>query len=219
GKSSLFNRLVKERRALVSATPGTTRDVVERAVLLKGRSITFFDTAGERSTPGPVEVDGLELAHSLLGEMDLVLVVVPLHRVPDELELAALDRSEGLARLRVGTHLDLLDSEPSAGRVDVAVSNATGEGLADLQEAILLALVETPDPHMTMVATSQRQHELFGCMAGHLGQASEALTGHLGPAVAAEEVTRALLRLDELTGVDAREGVLDRLFSRFCIGK
>ena len=100
GKSSLFNHLVGVERALVSARPGTTRDVVERAVLLEGLDITFMDTAGEGGTDDPLEAAGVALGRSLSEDADLILVVVPMNRAPDA-TTAAIFRSNAVLRSAV----------------------------------------------------------------------------------------------------------------------
>ena len=218
GKSSLFNHLVGAERALVSDTPGTTRDVIERSVLIDGMDVTFLDTAGEGGTDDPIEAAGVALGRALSAEADLVLVVVPSHRSPGPAVEALLERTEGLPRLLVGT---FSDQEPAAEMVDVEyrVSNTDETGIRDLRQAVRAAIGSEATQGQAAVLTSQRQHDLYRSVARHSGDAALALLGALGPAVAATEVVLAIERLGELAGIDAREAVLDRLFSRFCIGK
>jgi tRNA modification GTPase len=115
----------------------------------------------------------------------------------------------------VGTHLDLASSLPG---VDCAISNTQGDGLDSLRQAIREHL-QGPRSGEQVALFSQRQYDLVCRLAEHTDAARGALLGELGPAVAAEEVHGALQRLAELSGGDPREEVLDRLFSRFCIGK
>ena len=215
GKSSLFNHLVGSQRALVSDRPGTTRDVVERGVLIDGMDIMFMDTAGEGGTDDVLEQAGVALGQSLSAEADLRLVVLPLHLPVDASTDALLARGQHVV---VGT---FADKEPhSAGpQVDQRVNNLTGEGVVELCQRIreLVGLERTRDQEI--VVLSQRQHDLYRAVGEHCAEAATALSGALGPAVAASEIVYAIERLGELVGIDAREAVLDRLFSRFCIGK
>ena len=213
GKSSLFNHLVGTERALVSPRPGTTRDAVERAVVLAGLEVTFVDTAGEGGTDDELESRGVAIGRGMAEGADLLLVVLPLHTAlgPSIHELLA--RTAGGPRLLVGTHADIGDLGHT---VDHRISNATGRGLDELRRAIARCLEE---PGGTPLLFSARQFDLYTALATHLRAASDALGGMLGPAVAAEEATRGLERLTELLGQDARESVLDAMFARFCIGK
>jgi tRNA modification GTPase len=224
GKSSLFNHLLGERRALVSPMPGTTRDVVEARLLLDGLEITLQDTAGEReiglddtvfAAELGLEAEGIELGRALTLGADLTLVVLPLHR-PVDLE-ALLARTAHQPRILVGTHQDC--ALPSPPPVEVALSNRSGEGIDTLRGAISRALREGAAPAGVALLHSQRQHDLLLGIADHTSAARGALLGHLGPVVAAMELSRALDRLAELDGHDVREAVLDRVFARFCIGK
>lgn len=204
GKSSLFNALLGRPRALVSATPGTTRDVVEATLPLDAARITLCDTAGERETPDAIEAAGMGLARATAGEADLVVHVVR----------ADLPGDRAGPDLLVGTHADL----GVVREVDVAVSSVTGEGVAELKRAIVRALVgEEPGGAGALVA-SLRQKDLLVAVAAH-AEAAAAELGPGGPAVAVEHVYAALAELDALVGRDTREAVLDRLFARFCIGK
>jgi tRNA modification GTPase len=129
-----------------------------------------------------------------------------------------LQRTVDLPRIIIGTHSDL-PPHPDAPVMDISVNNLSGEGLDALQAAIVAVLGEAQSTGGTAVLTSQRQHGLLIAAARHLRDAATALLGPWGPAVAAEEVVRALVSLTDINSTDAREQVLDRLFSRFCIGK
>jgi tRNA modification GTPase len=217
GKSSLFNRLVGQVRALVSDQPGTTRDVVEQRVAVDGLSITYLDTAGERATQDALERAGIALGRTLTEGVDLLIVVCPLHTPVSAITQSLLDRTAETPRLVVGTHLDCATAVPEY--VDHAVSNTSGEGVAELVMAIRSALGAEPPSGAEVVLLSQRQHALFAQTGDRFRAAGHALGSVAGPAVAAGEVLAALEQLGALEGRDTREDVLDRLFSRFCIGK
>ena len=218
GKSSLFNHLVGRQRALVSDVAGTTRDVVESSVLMGGLEVTFLDTAGRRGSDvsrlDPLEEAGIAMGMELIEGVDLEIWV---HRLDEELDVDSLPEPVGLRRLIVGTHSDQVDDY--SGPVECQISNLSGEGLGSLQECIRQTLDQGPTTGQQAALTSQRQHDLALKLSADSMEAHDALLGVAGVAVAAEALQLALQRLAELSGDDSREDVLDRLFSRFCIGK
>ena len=216
GKSSLFNRLVRAERALVSPKPGTTRDVVERTTVEEGLQITWLDTAGERESIDEIELAGIALGRAMAEEVDLQLLLLPLNR--PEHGSPPRERPTGPQLLRVGTFLD----QPPARRppeVDLALSSLTGEGVEALRSEVRRIVGQGSPTEHGLQLTSLRQQELFAAVSEHAQEAAMALGGMPGPAVAAQELALALDRLAELDGHDVREGVLDRLFARFCVGK
>jgi len=203
---------------LVSDRPGTTRDVVERGVLIDGMDITFLDTAGEGGTDDHLEQAGVALGQSLSAESDLRVIVVPQDRPASEASLAIINRMDEAAHLIVGTFGDK-DHHPDAVVPMWTVDNTSGTGVEVVRDEIRKAVGSSSVHSHGAVVLSQRQHDLFRSVAIHCQQSASALAGALGPAVAASEVIAAIERLGELEGIDAREAVLDRLFSRFCVGK
>lgn len=214
GKSSLFNRLLDQERALVSEEAGTTRDVVSAWLDLDGLPVELMDTAGERDEAAGLEAAGQRLGARLAAEADLHLVLCDL-RAP------RLPEAPGpVPRLVVGTHLDQLPPDtPLPLGVELAVSSSTGAGLDGLRRALHDTLARAPLRAEEAVLLSARQHALSLRLARHLEEAAAALQLGAGPAVAASELTLALEALAELDGQDVREAVLDRVFARFCIGK
>ncbi len=215
GKSSLFNHLVGTERALVSDRPGTTRDVVERGTLIDGMDITFLDTAGEGGTEDEIEQAGVAMGQNLSADADLRLVVVPLNQPMHPAQAALLDRG---SHILVGTFSDKI-RHAQAPTVDVEIDNTSARGVETLRQRIRQAVGLEESTTQTVVVLSQRQHDLYRSISTHCLEAQQALAGALGPAVAVSEIVYAIERLGELKGIDAREAVLDRLFSRFCIGK
>jgi tRNA modification GTPase len=217
GKSSLFNHLVDSKRAIVNSRPGTTRDIIERKVLLDGLEVCFFDTAGIRfETNDPIESEGIQMGLELAAEADLCLLVLPVDQDIGIME-TIIQRIDGIPTLMIASHSDK-DLKPSFP-CDYLISNITKDGLQMLRNGIRDKLGLTTTNENRWIALSQRQYELFLSIADHLEMAASSLMGMLGPAVAAEEITQALERLAKLRGENAREKVLDRLFSKFCIGK
>lgn len=218
GKSSLFNALLGEDRAIVSPRPGTTRDVVERSALIDGLELTLYDSAGLRDGPveDPIEAEGIARGLRLNDEVDLILEVEgPEDSAPPTAPTPAVAEG-GPLRWRVRTHCPApLEDAPG---VNFFVDSPSGAGV-DALRAALVATLSAAGAAGGALVLSQRQHALLVGVAADLGEAADALGGWLGPAVAAEACTAALARLAELRGDDVREDVLDRLFARFCVGK
>lgn len=209
GKSSLFNALLGTDRAIVAASPGTTRDVVESALVVPGGRLVLVDTAGEREGDdvGEIEHEGIARARIAGEEADLRVVCLP----------ATGDGEAGPARgpaLRVATQIDL--GAPTFA-FDFAVSVVSGEGVGALRAALLPAITGVSTDAERIVTSARQRDVLLG-----LARAAEAAAGALstaGPAVAVTELAAALRHADGFAGRDTGEAVLDRLFARFCVGK
>lgn len=209
GKSSLFNALLGQERALVHETPGTTRDVVEARLTLGAIEVTLLDTAGERATTDPIEALGLALARRLTDDVDLLLVVVPASPEPH------VPPPGALLRLVVWNGIDRpgIAAAPAGSWPTSALH---GTGVADLRAAIADALGAAPSTGPVLASARQRDRLLA------VARAVEEAIGALpvaGPAVAADRAVEALEEIDAATGADTREEVLDAVFARFCIGK
>ena len=155
---------------------------------------------------------GIELAK----EADLCLLVHPANQ---ELGVILDLQNEigDVPSLLVVTHMDL--ENKLFIKADCFVSNKTRTGITEIKNKIRTLLGLNNISENKHVSLSQRQQSLFQRIAEHVEISAEALGGFLGPAVATEEITLALEALAELRGSDAREAVLDQLFSKFCIGK
>lgn len=216
GKSTLFNQLVGHARALVHETPGTTRDIVEATCMLGPLSVTLLDTAGERAADDPIEAAGIALAHALVETADLLLVV--LRAGPSglaDIERGILERTGEVPRVVVYNGVDRADAgAPPEGAVPV--SALTGSGLDALRQEILRSAGVADRPDL-LVATARQRNALLEVAAA----VDEALVAWpvAGVAVAADAMTHGLEHLDQLTGADTREDILDAVFARFCIGK
>ena len=197
GKSSLFNALVEHEAAITAATPGTTRDVLERGVSLMGVPFTFIDTAGLREDAGDaIENEGIDRALAQVDRADVVLWLGPEGLGP-----------EGAWEIAAKSDLGRAKQHAKA-----AVSATTGEGIAGLK-SMLVTESRKMLPAPGTAALSARQHDI-------LTQVSEALVvqSH-NPLILAEEFRLARVSLDRLTGRASTESMLDALFGRFCIGK
>jgi tRNA modification GTPase len=215
GKSTLFNRLVGEERALVDAEPGTTRDVLEARVELAGLAVTLVDTAGLRPDPARLEAMGIERARAALRSADLaVLILAP---GVGAAEAERWRAEAGAVPLITVLGKSDLRSPPEGPREGLPVSGVTGAGVEDLRRAILEQLWGAGAPG-AVALTSERHADALRRAAGFLERAVEA-AGVSTLEIVAGEIALALEALGEITGESATADLLDAIFRRFCIGK
>ena len=221
GKSSLLNLLSRRERAIVTDLPGTTSDLLESEIVLDGVPITLLDTAGIRATSDAVEQLGIARSRDALASADLVLLLFDLAQgwSDDDQALFALI-PEGVSCLRVGNKADLhLEADGDAASVaDVRLSAVTGDGEPTLVRAVLErcgALSEQP----LLLALNQRQSDLAATAAEALARSEQVAADGLPWDFWTIDLRQAIRSLGEITGEQLTESVLDRIFSRFCIGK
>ncbi|HXN42194.1 MAG TPA: tRNA uridine-5-carboxymethylaminomethyl(34) synthesis GTPase MnmE [Myxococcaceae bacterium] len=213
GKSTLFNRLLGEARALVDEEPGTTRDSLEGRMELSGLLVTLIDTAGLRPTPGRLESLGIERTRQALGSSNLALLVLPPDATPRQAD-EWMQEAAGSAVLRIFSKSDL---QPSTNGGGLRVSGRTGEGLAELEQAIVAKLWGEGIPQAVDL-TSERHADAVRRASDCLDRALSALASSTLEVVSGE-IGLAAEALGEITGENAPEALLDAIFQRFCIGK
>jgi len=211
GKSTLLNALSRRDVAIVSDTPGTTRDAIEVRLDLGGLPVLLVDTAGLRDAAEAVEAEGIRRTRARIETADLVLALVPPGGVEPDLAGTAAPI------LSVHTKADLLASlqTPQSGGV-VRVSARIGQGLTDLLDAIQ-AQAETGLGQGDALITRARHRAALDACAAHLDRLLAGVDGP--PELAAEDLRLAARALGEVGGHVGVEDVLDRLFAGFCIGK
>jgi tRNA modification GTPase len=216
GKSTLFNRVLGQARALVDPEPGTTRDVLEAPLELDGLPLTLVDTAGLREEAGRVEALGIERAREALRGADLAVLVIP-----PEASAADLERwrgeSEGVRRLEVWSKADVPGSATGSTDGALRVSGLSGEGVDGLRRRILALLGAEGAPDAVLL-TSERHADALRRAAGSMERALSAFAVSTLE-VASGEVGLAVEALGEITGESASEDLIDAIFRRFCIGK
>jgi tRNA modification GTPase len=227
GKSSLLNRLVGSERAIVTPEPGTTRDVVEQAALIDGLPVRLLDTAGFRTTRGAVEEIGIRLAEECIESADLVLWVVDRSRRLGTEDLRILERCGPAPTLAVTNKIDLparlheTAVREACGEIPVVpVSALSGEGVEELARALRRAVLtggQGDDP--SGFALNTRHKRKLEEARLEVMQAVRNLRQEAPPEIVAQDLQNALVALDEITGRQTREEVLDRVFSEFCLGK
>lgn len=211
GKSSLFNAL-SGASALVSPEPGTTRDYLVRRLELDGVTLELVDTAGRQEALGSIEEQAQSLGRDAAEQADLLLVCLERGRPPDAESMHWLSRREPEA-VPIATKCDL----ESGQKHELAVSVVTGEGL----DAVRALLVERAQAHTRPAlapSLSRCRHHVEAAL-GHLRQAHSLALFEEPAELLALELRGALEQVGEMTGAVYTDDLLDRIFSRFCIGK
>ena len=227
GKSSLLNYLLHEDKAIVTDIAGTTRDVIEEYVNVRGVPLKLIDTAGIRETTDKVEAIGVERSRKAIEQADLVMLVLNSSEelTAEDLELVAA--TNGKKRIVILNKMDLepkLDVEVLKQHVDAAeiltTSVLTNEGVDKLEERIAELFFEGIENSQTTVMVTNARH------IGLLSQAEDALAAVLAgieqgmPVDLVQiDMTNAWDLLGEITGDSYQDELLNQLFSQFCLGK
>jgi tRNA modification GTPase len=221
GKSSLFNQLLRQDRAIVSEVHGTTRDWLEAAIDVEGIPVRLFDTAGTRDTRDPLEREGMRRTAEVLRSADLVMWLVDARQGVGPADLSSMDtvKETGARLLGVWNKIDLGGTLPCPDGF-IPVSALTGEGLEGLEAAMAAALLDgTSDAGGGPLLDSERQRDLLGKALAALARFREDLDRGLPLDILAVGLREALDSLGGITGGVTSADVLERLFSRFCVGK
>lgn len=209
GKSSLFNRLLEQDRAIVTDIPGTTRDLVSEVAAINGIPVKLIDTAGIREGEGLIENLGIERSLQAMVDADVTLVVVDLSAQVEEQDRNLMAR----AKLIVGNKSDL----PRRAEISeplIAVSALTGEGI----DALRAAIAPRSDQETGFI-TSLRHEQLLRESLEYLERAGIAVREHIPHEMLLLDLYTALRPIDAITGATTADDILNRIFSTFCIGK
>jgi tRNA modification GTPase len=222
GKSSLFNRLLERERAIVTASPGTTRDLVTDRLSLGGIPVELVDTAGLREAKSEAEAIGIRKSREALAEADVVMVVldasVPLRE--DERELIA--SLEGRRAMVVRNKADLntgAEVAPDLPLPFLTTSALSGEGVQTLRDALSESVRNPAGESESGILTSLRQFQAVSGAVDGLDKARGAVAERTPHEMLLLDLYGALRQLDGLTGETTAEDILNRIFSTFCIGK
>ncbi len=229
GKSSLLNRLLGEKRSIVTDIPGTTRDFIEEAINIAGIPVRLTDTAGIRPPENAIEREGIGLVWERLSTADAVLVLMDGSRLltPDDRELLGKVRGKPLIPVINKSDLpQLLDGEelqgllPESAPPPVRISAKYGSGIEGLISAIREILLVQPaeEAPETMIAHLHQKVSLERA-AECLTRAQNGLHEALPPELIALDLREALDALGEVTGRTTPEEVIERIFAKFCVGK
>jgi tRNA modification GTPase len=229
GKSTLLNRLAGHDAAIVTETPGTTRDVLREHIVIDGLPLQLLDTAGLRQASDAIEAEGIRRARAAIASADRILFVIdaasdpqaaafreeladlPSH-VPVTIVFNKVDLAEGRAPIE-----SLLEQLPVPVPAVVSVSALTGEGI----EALVAHLRSSGglEPGVDALSARARHLEALKLVGAALDEAAGQLARHGTPELVAEELKRAQLALGEIVGAQSSDELLGQIFASFCIGK
>ncbi|WP_269622263.1 tRNA uridine-5-carboxymethylaminomethyl(34) synthesis GTPase MnmE [Prochlorococcus marinus] len=218
GKSSLLNLLSKKKRAIVTDLPGTTRDLLESEIVLEGVPITLLDTAGIRETQDAIEQIGISLSQKALVVADVIVLIFDISQGWTKNDQKLLNEiPKGTPTLLLGNKSDI-QIKSTIVKPDATISALTGEGESEMIEA-LLKLCDANKIESLEIALNQRQLDLVQLAASALEKIETVAEQKLPWDFWTIDLREAVFRLGELTGEEITEAVLDRIFSKFCIGK
>ena len=222
GKSSLMNALLNQERAIVTSIPGTTRDVLTERISIGGVMAEISDTAGRRDTQDPIERIGVDRARRAAEGADVVLIVLDaaqemgesdeeLVKSADERAIICLNKSD------LPPVLTAQDLNEMSGAKVLEISAQTGQGIEALLDELgrRISIGEESSGQLT----AQRHIELAHGAADRLEQAVNAIDMGMPLDTVAIDIREALSLLSEITGENASEAVIDRVFEQFCVGK
>ncbi len=227
GKSSLFNQLVERERAIVTATPGTTRDLVTETVALGGIPLKLIDTAGLRESSDEAESIGIRKSYEALGEADMVLVVLDSSQDLTSEDEKLMGSVAGRRALAVANKTDLNGSHAIAAQLNsddrlklFPTSALTGAGIDELRQEILNQISgHSGGEQETGFLTNVRHQRLVLEAISCLDTAGEAADRHVPHEMIMLDLYGALRPLDAITGETTTDDILNLIFSSFCIGK
>ncbi len=226
GKSSLFNRLVERERAIVTAMPGTTRDLVTEKVAIGGIPIELVDTAGLREATNEAESIGIQKSREALVDADLVLIVLDGSATMRSDEADLIASVAGRRALVVRNKSDLGDqplswqeSMEGVTTRTIRTSALTGEGIDDLRSAILDLVHGSNSGAEDSILTNVRHHHTVVAALESLDAAKQTVSRKIPHEMLLLDLYGALRQLDALTGETTPDDVLNLIFSTFCIGK
>ena len=229
GKSSLFNRLVEWERAIVTATPGTTRDLVSETVAIGGIPIKLVDTAGIRKSIDEAESIGIRKSMEALADADLVVVVFDASQAATDEDAELLHQAETRPAIVAENKSDLaagkIPTSPKGREewgthVCIQTSALTGAGIPELRAEILRHIGGDNGSHVEAgFVTNIRHHGLIKESLAALDAAKCAVAGRIPHEMVLLDLYNALRPLDTITGATTTEDILNLIFSTFCIGK
>lgn len=230
GKSSLFNAIVRERRAIVTDIPGTTRDVIEEYVNMAGVPVRLMDTAGLHETEDIVEREGVLRAKELLDRADVIVYVVDASSVSEEKDLNEdLEMFSILPKDRTVLVLNKIDKVNGRGTIGpysqvapgavVKTSAVTGDGLDELEKAIIQVVTQGHLSAGEAIVTNVRHEDALRRCKSHLEDALQAIERNVPYDLVVIDVREGLSALGEITGETVDDDIIDRIFSEFCVGK
>lgn len=222
GKSSLFNALLKEDRAIVSEVPGTTRDYIESSLDLGGIPVRVFDTAGLRVTGESIEGEGIRRTRQVIQTADSIVYVVDGMEgitAEDTAFIQELSAEQQHRLVLVWNKTDIPDTAPPPAGY-LPVSAQTQAGIGAVVEAIMATVVPADlSSKQSVIIDSLRQRDLLNQAADSLSLVIEGIQGGMPLDAVGLDLQEAIHALGEITGEVTSADILEQVFSGFCVGK
>jgi tRNA modification GTPase len=213
GKSSIFNLLLGEERAIVTRNAGTTRDTIEKTIVVAGHSVVLVDTAGLRETADEAEAFGVGRSKDEMERADLVLLV----QAPDTEDVQAFSNVDN-SYITIYNKVDL-DSNPPSGK-SVYLSCVTKTGFSELKNILYSQVINMVSTGAGGVVLSNERHrDVFLRFYSQLTVCVSAIESKSGPEYIASDIRMALDVLGEISGKTTPDDILNQIFAGFCVGK
>jgi tRNA modification GTPase len=224
GKSTLLNRLAGREAAIVSTSPGTTRDIVEENILIEGAPLNILDTAGIRDTRDEIEEEGVKRALNAASRADIILLLIEYRQEIGKEEQRVLDAlPENVTTVVVRNKVDLSDNKDellakNRNATEVFLSAKTGEGVDDLVQK-LKTIMGMGDTGEDSYMARARHLNALSKTQEYLTTGQQRLENKNTLELLAEDLRMAQESLGTITGSFAADDLLGEIFSKFCIGK
>ncbi|HBC91633.1 MAG TPA: tRNA uridine-5-carboxymethylaminomethyl(34) synthesis GTPase MnmE [Pelotomaculum sp.] len=228
GKSSLLNAMLREDRAIVTEIPGTTRDMIEEIINIRGIPLKIIDTAGLRETEDEVEKIGVARTRDSIGRADLILLVLDAARGLTGGDRSILESIGEKKSIILLNKVDVAEIKIEQGEVEslapgspvLWISAKQETGLSELEDTIVDMVLGGRAPSSdTVLVASLRHKQALEKAASHLAEAINGIHGKLPLDMVSIDLRSAWESLGEITGSSSTEELLDRIFADFCIGK
>ncbi|HUF04337.1 MAG TPA: tRNA uridine-5-carboxymethylaminomethyl(34) synthesis GTPase MnmE [Aridibacter sp.] len=225
GKSSLFNALLGQDRAIVTEIPGTTRDQIHESFTIRDIPVSLIDTAGMRETIDTVETIGVERAKRAMADADVVVVVLDASEELNAEDLEVLEAARDLNRIIAVNKIDagsangLLEGLAAESSTTVRISAKMAEGLEDLQDAIVGPFSPEDVESSGFLVSDARHHDLLRRAKEEVDSSLPLLEQGTSEEIVLVGLHNAIRYLGEITGETTTEDMLTRIFLTFCIGK
>ena len=218
GKSTLLNAFLNEDRAIVSDTPGTTRDTIEETMVVDGIAFRFIDTAGLRQSSDEIEKLGLERSRKAIEKANVIIFLRDA-RTPSDSDIEELlpdvDGKEKLLFV-VNNKCDLVQPPYPSG---ISISALKGIGVDDLKKSMVAAVKQRIDEQGDVLLTNARHYEAMNKVLAALGEVRKGMDVDITPDLLVIDIRDALYHLGTITGKITNDEILSSIFSRFCVGK
>jgi tRNA modification GTPase len=224
GKSSIFNALTGQERAIVTDIAGTTRDSLYETLSIKGVPVSLIDTAGLRETSDKVESIGVDRTKMIMGDSDLIILVLDGSQSLTEEDITILEEAKDLTHFIVINKVDLVNQKleiPTnlTSSKTVKISAKSGEGLDNLQDAIIHPFLPDDFAHSGFLVSDARHFDLLNRAKTEIESSFNLIDSNIGEEIVLIGLHNAMRLLAEITGETTTEDMLTRIFSTFCIGK